>query len=158
MKASDDCLTLIKSFESCALKAYPDPMTKGPPITCGWGATGTGIGLGTVWTQAQADDRLARDVAQFEAIVNKAVTHSMTQGQFDAFVSIVFNVGAGSSQKDGIVRLESGQPSTLLRMFNAGDIGGCETQWTRWVSPGSGLEKGLRRRRMAELELFRRTP
>ena len=158
MKASADCLTLIKSFESCKLDAYPDPKTGGQPFTCGWGATGPDIKLTTMWTQMQADYRLASDVGQFEAVVNKSVTHSMTQGQFDAFVSLVFNIGPGSSQKDGIVRLESGQPSTLLRMFNAGDIGGCETQWMRWCSPGTSVTHGLLRRRQAELELFRRTP
>ena len=79
----------------------------------------------------------------------------MTQGQFDAFCSIIYNVGAGNSNKDGIVRLKSGQPSTLLRAFNAGDIGKTESEWMRWISPGSSVAHGLHDRRMAELELFR---
>jgi len=155
METSEDGIALIKSFEDCELVAYPDPKTGGAPWTIGWGATGDGIGPGIVWTQEQADARLAMDVIEREAVVRKAVTHEMTQGQFDAFVSIVFNVGAGSAYKDGIIRLKSGNPSTLLRKFNAGDIGGCEDQWLLWISPGSSVSNGLLRRRHAELALFR---
>jgi lysozyme len=90
-----------------------------------------------------------------ENIVCKHVTHEMTQGQFDAFVSIIFNVGPGNQWKDGICRLKDGRPSTLLRKFNSGDIGGAETEWVRWISPGSNVERGLLRRRQAELKLFR---
>ena len=155
MKASDKAIQLIKRFEGCDLEAYPDPKTNGEPWTIGFGSTGPGIGPDTVWTQAQADERLMQDIEERERIVEKAVTHQMTQGQFDAFVSIVFNVGAGSSSRDGIVRLKNGNPSTLLRKFNAGDISGAESQWLLWISPGSSVAKGLLRRRMAELELFR---
>jgi len=155
MKTSAQGLDLIKEFEDCKLEAYPDPKTGGDPWTVGWGATGLGIGPGTAWTQEQADSRLIADVAQREALVSQAVTHPMTQGQFDAFVSIVFNVGQGSKTRDGILRLKDGRPSTLLRKFNAGDISGAENEWLKWISPGSNVTKGLLRRRMAELELFR---
>lgn len=155
MQTSQRGVDLIKSFESCRLNAYPDPKTGDDPFTIGWGAIGPGIGPGTIWTQERADARLMADIAVREGIVSAAVTHEMTQGQFDAFVSLVFNVGAGSPYKDGIVRLKNGQPSTLLRKFNAGDIGGCEAQWLLWISPGSSVTKGLLRRRTAELALFR---
>lgn len=155
MKTSQAGYDLIKEFEDCELEAYPDPKTGADPWTVGWGATGLGIGPGTVWTQSQADTRLESDVAQREDLVSMAITHPMTQGQFDAFVSIVFNVGAGSKWKDGILRLKDGRPSTLLRKFNAGDISGAETEWLKWISPGTTVAKGLLRRRMAELELFR---
>lgn len=154
MKTSDAGVSLIKRFESCKLKAYPDPKTGGAPWTCGWGET-EGVTPDTSWTQEEADRKLAESIAKREIIVSKYVTHDMTQGQFDAFVSIIFNVGEGGPFKDGICRLKNGNPSTLLRKFNAGDIGGCETEWTRWVSPGSSVEKGLLRRRLAELSLFR---
>lgn len=155
MKTSPEGIALIKQFEGCHLKAYPDPKTGGDPWTCGWGSTGPDIGPGTVWTQEQADERLMVDIAEAEERVRHYVTHDMTQGQFDAFVSIFFNVGPGSAGRDGIGRLKSGKPSTLLRKFNSGDIGGAEDEWEKWISPGSTVAKGLLRRRLAELELFR---
>lgn len=154
MKTSEAGRDLIKRFESCRLKAYPDPKTGGAPFTCGWGET-HGVTADTWWTQHEADRRLEESIAATEILVSKYVRHEMTQGQFDAFVSIIFNVGAGNQWKDGICRLRDGRPSTLLRKFNEGDIGGCETEWTRWVSPGSSVEHGLLRRRQAELALFR---
>lgn len=154
MKTSQAGIDLIKAFEGCKLKAYPDPKTGGAPFTCGWGET-CGVTADTWWTQDEADRRLMESIAAREILVSKYVAHPTTQGQFDAFVSIIFNVGAGNQYKDGICRLKDGRPSTLLRKFNAGDIGGCEAEWTRWISPGSNVEKGLLRRRMAELKLFR---
>jgi lysozyme len=155
MTPSQQCTDLVKSFENCALKAYPDPLTRSAPWTCGWGST-KNVGPDTVWTQAQADAALVQDLADAAALVNTYVTHPMTQGQYDAFVSIFQNVGPGQvGGRDGIGVLHGGQPSTLLAAFNDGDIGKCETEWLKWISPGSRVSKGLLRRRMAELELFR---
>lgn len=155
MKTSTAGKDLIKQFEGCSLKAYPDPKTGGAPWTCGWGSTSPSIGPDTVWTQAQADARFDEHLPEFEGYVNQYVTVPLTQGQFDALVSIVYNVGPGSKSKDGIIRLKSGQPSTLLRLLNAGDYEAAGNQFLRWVSPGSNVENGLRRRRTAELKLFK---
>lgn len=154
MHTSSIGVDLIKRFESCKLVAYPDPKTGGAPWTVGWGATGPDIKQGTVWSREQADDRLMQDIAEREGLVNGAVKVPMTQGQFDAMVSIVFNVGAGSKTKDGIIRLKDGRPSTLLRKLNAADYDGCADEFLRWVSPGSSVENGLRRRRICERTLF----
>ncbi|MGJ7613943.1 MULTISPECIES: lysozyme [unclassified Variovorax] len=154
MKTSKVGVDLIKRFESCRLVAYPDPKTGGAPWTVGWGATGAGIGPGTIWEQSQADERLMRDIGEREDLVSAAVTVPLTQGQFDAMVSIVFNVGQGSSSRDGIIRLKDGRPSTLLRKLNAGDYAGASLAFDSWVSSGSNVEKGLRRRRTAERAVF----
>lgn len=154
MKTSERGKALIKSFEHCVLKAYPDPKSGGEPWTCGWGTT-RGVTPGTVWTQERADAEFELDIQAAERLVHHYVKHEMTQGQFDAFVSIFQNVGPGSKWKSGIGRLKGGQPSTLLRKFNAGDISGTETEWVKWISPGTNVAKGLLRRRMSELELFR---
>lgn len=145
---------LIKGFESCALRAYPDPKTGGVPWTIGWGATGPGIGPGTVWTQEEADARFLVDLSGFESIVRKAVYVALTDNQFAAMVSIVFNVGPGSSRKDGIVVLKTGAPSTLLRLLNQARYGEAAAQFPRWCSPGTSVTNGLLRRRNAERVLF----
>jgi lysozyme len=151
---SQDGIDLIKSFESCKLKAYPDPKTGGAPWTVGWGATGSDIDSSTVWSQDQADSRLLEDVAKRETIVKNAVEVELTQGQFNATVSIVFNVGSGNSTRDGIIRLKNGNPSTLLKDINNSNFDGAEIEWLKWISPGSSVTAGLLRRRKAELVLF----
>lgn len=154
MKASQRCIYYLKGKEKLALRAYPDPKSKGEPYTCGWGCT-DGVTKDTVWTLQQAEEAFQIAVARAEAQVRRYVKHEMTQGQFDAFVSIFFNVGPGSSDKSGIGRLRDGSPSTLLRKFNQGDIAGAEAEWPKWCSPGSDVERGLRARRYEELAMFR---
>jgi lysozyme len=154
MKTNRVGVDLIKSFEDCRLIAYPDPKTGGDPWTCGWGSTGPDVVQGTVWAQEYADKRFLDDLAVFEKIANDAIKVEVTEDEFSAFVSIVFNVGPGSKYKDGIVRLKDGRPSTLLRKLNAGDKQGAADQFLLWISPGSNVERGLKRRRTAERMLF----
>lgn len=143
-------LALIKQFEGCArrradgrFEAYPDPGTGGDPWTIGWGATGPDVKPGTVWTQAQCDRRLARDVARHAAQVARIIGLApTTQGQFDALVSFHYNTGA-------IGR------ATLTRLHIAGDHDGAAAQFARWVHAGGRVLKGLVRRREAEAALYR---
>lgn len=145
---------LVKPFESLVLKAYPDPKTGGAPWTCGWGCTGADIGPGTVWTEQYAQQRFDQEAERFGAMVDSVVMVPITPWQKAALASILYNVGPGSPLRDGIVRLKSGVPSTLLRLLNAGDYAGCSAQFLAWISPGSNVEKGLRRRRGIEKACF----
>jgi len=63
MTPSSKCIDFIKSFEQCRLTAYmPTPRDR---PTIGWGTTGPDVRMGMTWTQAQADARFARDLADF---------------------------------------------------------------------------------------------
>ena len=154
MKASLECLALIKHFEGCRLRSYPDPGTGARPWTIGWGSTGPEIGPGVVWDQQRADARLAGDVTMRDGDANNAIKVAVTQGQYDAFVSILFNVGHGSPVRDGIVRLKTAYPSTLLRKLNAADYIGARAEFVRWCSPGTNVSAGLLKRRKAEQLLW----
>lgn len=137
-------LALIKSFEGLSLKAYPDPATGGEPITIGYGHTG-GVKLGTVWTQAQADSRLADDVSRFANGVAKLIGDApTTQGQYDAMVSLSYNVGLGNFGS-----------STLLKKHKAGDYAGAAAEFGKWVNAAGKRMNGLVRRREAEAQLYR---
>ncbi|EMY1485274.1 lysozyme, partial [Salmonella enterica subsp. enterica serovar Kisarawe] len=131
----------------CRLKAYPDPKTGGAPWTIGYGWTGKVDGKpvtpDTVIAQETADRLLKTGLVSYERDVSRLVKVKLTQGQFDALVSFVYNLGA---------RAFSG--STLLRKLNAGDYDGAAGEFMRWVSPGTEVEAGLRRRRQAERDLF----
>lgn len=141
---------LIKQFEGCAklrpdgrFEAYPDPGTGGAPWTIGWGATGAGIGPGTVWTEAECDARLEADLARYAAGVVRALGDSpTTQHQFDALVSFHYNTGA-------IAR------ATLTKLHKAGDFAGAAAEFGKWVNAGGRRLAGLVRRREAEAVLYR---
>jgi lysozyme len=152
MKISSNGLAVIKYFESCRLSAYRD--SAGIP-TIGWGHTGSDVRLGMMLSQARADELLVHDVAEHERIVWAAVKVPLTQGQFDALVSFCFNVGPGKKgEKDGLVTLKNGNPSSLLRRVNAGDFDAAMEQFSLWNKAGGAVLKGLVRRRAAECALF----
>lgn len=138
-------IALIHSFEQCRLEAYPDPGSRdGRPWTIGWGSTGPGIAKGVRWTQAQADERFAADLAKFAAKVDAMIGDSpTTQHQFDAMVSLAYNIGTGALQK-----------STVLRLHKAGDYAGAAAAFAMWVRNDGKIMRGLVRRRAAEADLY----
>lgn len=144
MKASKGAVALIKHFEGCRLKAYPDPGSKdGAPWTIGYGHTGKDVVKGLVWTQAQADAALARDVASFSGEVEGLIKVSVTQSQFDALVSFAYNVGISALAG-----------STLLKLLNSDYFSGAARQFERWDKQNGRPMLGLSRRRLAERLLF----
>lgn len=146
---------LIESFEDDRLIAYADPATGGAPWTIGRGHTGADVYPGLRITQAQSDVLFAQDLAaRGENIIN-GLDLDLTQSQFDALVSFVFNVGPGKpGVKDGLIVLRSGQPSTLLKKLRARDYAGAADQFLLWDYANGKKLVGLTRRRRAERALF----
>lgn len=142
MKTSQRGIDLIKSFEGLRLTAYPDPGTGGDPWTIGYGHT-KGVKPGMKITENWAEELLRDDLAEFEAAVNGLVKVRLCQHQFDALVSLVFNIGPGAFSD-----------STLLRLLNAGLYDDAALQFVRWNKGGGKVLSGLTRRRMAERKLF----
>lgn len=142
MKTSESGLEFIKEHEGCVLRAYPDPGTGGEPFTIGVGHTG-GVSPGDVITEEEALELLREDVEEAESAVNRLVSIDLTQNEFDALVSFVFNVGAGNFEK-----------STLRKMLNDGNREGAEQQFQRWNKAAGRVLPGLVKRRHAESSLF----
>ncbi len=147
-------IALIHSFESCKLEAYPDPGSRdGHPWTIGWGSTGPGISKGVRWTQEQCDERFAQDIAnKYGAAVDRLLGDAPTnQNQFDAMVSLTYNIGIGSpvrSKPGGFTR------STVLRKHKAGDYSGAARAFLMWNKNDGKVMRGLTRRRLAESDLY----
>lgn len=145
-------LQIIKDSESCKLRAYPDPKTGGAPWTIGWGHTGPDVRPGLVWTQAQADAALVRDLAGIVRDVNILVAGvPTTQNQFDALVSFAFNAGPDMDH-DG--KAEGLGDSTLLKRHRQGRYAEAAAEFGKWINEGSNVERGLRIRRSKEKALY----
>ncbi len=143
MHTSQKGLDLIKSFEGLRLSAYRCPADI---PTIGYGTT-AGVKMGDTITKERAEELLREDVARFEAQVLRMVKVPLTQGQHDALVSFVYNLGAGNLSN-----------STLLRLLNSGDYKGAAAQFDRWNKAGGKTLAGLVRRRAAERALFEAKP
>lgn len=139
---------LIKSFEQLRLVGYLDAHT--PPIpTIGWGHTGPDVRVGQTITAFEADGLLEQDLAAAELAVFGSVTVPLTDNQFAALVSLVFNDGPGALHDR-----ETGAPTTILRLVNAGDRLGAAKEFPRWDHSGGRELAGLLRRRFTEAALF----
>ena len=132
-------LALIKEFEGVRLKAYLDSVNI---PTIGYGHI-KGVKMGDVCTQAQADKWLQEDTASAVAAVNKAAGYPVNQAQFDAMVSLAFNIGNGAFSS-----------STLVRKLNSSDLVGASNEFPRWNKAGGRVIDGLTRRRAAERDMF----
>jgi lysozyme len=141
MQLSEAGLELIKRSEGFRGRLYMD--VAGFP-TIGYGhrvappeSFAEGIG------EEQAAAILAGDVRQAEEAVGRLVKVALTQGQFDALVDFVFNLGQG--------RLAD---SSLLKDLNAGRYDAAAGQLLRWDHAGGEVNVGLKARREAEFRLW----
>jgi len=139
VKISEKGLSLIKSFEGLRCAAYFDSVGV---LTIGYGHT-SGVKAGDRCLPEEADAWLVEDCAEAEACVNGAVTVPLTQSEFDALVSFVFNLGCGNFRK-----------STLLRHLNESNYDAAELEFRKWDKAGGKVLAGLTNRRLAESRLF----
>lgn len=93
----------IAKYEGCVLRAYRDQRGI---LTIGIGCTGPEAWPGRVIDQATADRLFAdRLDTEFEPGVERALAGSpATQGQFDAFVSLAFNIGVSAVRDSTAMR------------------------------------------------------
>ncbi|OUI81684.1 hypothetical protein HK22_02180 [Gluconobacter sp. DsW_056] len=149
---SNDGLTLIQRFEGLSLKAYKDIAGI---LTIGYGHTGSDVKPGMVISPQQAHELLARDASFASAIVRANVTRELSQGEFDALTSFVFNIGPGRpGVRDGFVWLKNGEHSTLLKLVNFGLPKQAADEILAWNKSNGKSVLGLTRRRQAERKLF----
>ena len=132
-------LALIKKFEGCELEAY---QCSAGVWTIGYGHT-KGVQKGDVWSQNHAEHMLEVELEEFEGYINKYVTVALSQNQFDALVSWVYNLGPANLKS-----------STMLKVLNLGEYEDVPAQMKRWNKAGGKVLEGLIRRREAEACLF----
>ena len=139
MKISTEGKNLIKKFEGCELEAYK---CAAGVWTIGYGHIKT-ASEGMTISQEKADELFNEEIKEYENYVNTAVTVPLSQNQFDAIVSWVFNLGNGNLRA-----------STMLKVINSGDHAGVPAQIKRWNKAGGKVLEGLVRRREAEALLY----
>lgn len=145
MKASANCIALIKQFEGFSAKPYPCPA--GIP-TIGFGSTRYADNIpvkltDSPITEAQAVEILNSTLNEYEAAVARYVQYPINQNQFDALVDFAYNAGA-----------QNLRTSTLLKYINIGNLSAAADEFRKWVFGGGKRLSGLVKRREAERKLF----
>lgn len=146
MKLSISGEAFIKSFESFSPVPYLDQTKK--IWTIGWGHT-DGVNQ---WTpqinRDQGEVLFSEDVEGCEECINEELKTELTQSEFDALVSFIFNEGS-----------ERFLTSTLLAKLRQGDKQGAAKEFARWIYYHDDLKRplvsdGLVNRRAKEKALF----
>lgn len=144
MSLSVDGVNQICNFEGLKLSAYDD----GTGVwTIGYGTTrypnGKRVSEGDRCSLEQAKTYMQHDLKIFERAVNSSVKVPLKQNQFDALVSLTYNIGVGAFKH-----------STLLKKLNSGDYKEAANQFDVWVNAGGKRLQGLVNRRAMEKKLF----
>ena len=144
MSVSNKGVDLICEFEGKRLVAYDDGVGV---WTIGFGTTkypnGVRVKKGDTCTLEQAKEYMRHDLIEFEHTVNSSVKVPLNQNQFDALVSLAYNIGSNAFKS-----------STLVKKLNTGDYQGAADQFNVWVNAGGKRMQGLVNRRDREKLLF----
>ena len=132
-------VALIQKFEGCELEAYKCPAHV---WTIGYGHT-KGVVEGMKITKEEAEQMLVDELHEYENYINKYVNVALSQNQFDALVSWVYNLGPANLTA-----------STMLKVLNDGKYEEVPYQMKRWNKAGGKVLDGLVRRREAEALLY----
>jgi lysozyme len=136
---------LIREFEGCKLEAY---LCSASVATIGWGSTfyadGTPVKLGDTITQDEADKLFKLTLVSYVKCVAKQLKTKVSQNQFDAMVSLCYNIGCGNFKKSSVLSKTNANPNdpTITNSF------------LLWNKASGKIVKGLTRRREAEGILF----
>lgn len=145
MKTSSNGIDLIKRFEGFSSKPYLCPADV---WTIGYGSTrlldGSSVTKDTPnVTYDQGTKLLEKTLEKFELAVDAAVHVAVNQNQYDALVSLCYNIGAGNFSN-----------STLVRLLNAGNSTKAAGEFLRWNKVKGKPITGLTKRREEEMKLF----
>jgi GH24 family phage-related lysozyme (muramidase) len=145
-------LKLIKEFEGSHLEAYPDPLSGGDPWTIGYGTIrygdGRKVAKGDRINAIEADMLLRQEVDRIAAKLRDTVPYwkEMADQQKCALVSFAYNLGSGFYGTEGF--------ETISRELREKDWAAVPAALLLYRNPGTNVEAGLKRRRIAEGNLW----
>ena len=142
METSERGIALIKQFEGCRLTAYK-PVPTERYWTIGYGHYGADVKPGQTITQTRAEVLLVKDIKPIEQMLNR-MNVNFRQGQFDALVSWIYNLGAGNFNNSTLKKyiMQRRQDELIT------------DQLVKWVNSCGKPLLGLKKRRVAEANLW----
>ena len=139
---SSRMVDIIKTYESFSPRAIR--LEGENDYTIGYGHCGSDVHAGDTMTEAEATELFERDLKVFENAVKSAVKVKITQSQFDALVSLSYNIGTGAFAD-----------SDTVKALNEGKVGHAAVDIPSWRrGMGYQILPGLEKRRQTELEFF----
>lgn len=132
-------LSFIKRFETLQLRVYDDGFGY---RTVGYGHR-TELPLGHKITELEAINLLRMDIRAHEGPLKLMHKTRLYQREYDAVVSLVFNIGTGAFAK-----------STIRKLLEEGNYRAAADEFPKWNKVRGKVVAGLVRRRAEEREIF----
>ena len=126
-------IAVHEGYREAAYRPVP-----GDVPTIGFGTT-AGVQMGDRIEPVQALVRKLADVQQFEGALKRCVRVPLHQHEYDAFLSLAYNIGSGAFCG-----------STLVRLLNQGQYAEACAQISRWTKFRGQDLPGLVKRRAEE--------
>ncbi len=152
MNISQEGITLIKHYEGCPKDKDGNAVSyrcAANKATIGYGSLklidGSPVQDNMSISMQEAEDLLAHELIEYEGYINDMVNVQLSQNQFDALVSWVFNLGPNNLRS-----------STLLKVLNSTHVDWADIpyQIQRWNKVNGKVSEGLVKRRKSEALLF----
>lgn len=101
---------MIKTWEGCRLRAYRCPAGV---LTIGYGHTGPDVSEGQLITREEAETLFEQDIQTFANRVSRIIRRQdLKQSQFDALVSLAYNIGSEGLRRSTLLRLVEQDPES----------------------------------------------
>lgn len=145
-KISNDGILQIKKFEGYSEIPYKCPASV---VAIGYGSTtyedGKPVSLSDPpITKKAANVLFLKKIRKLEKQVNRLLKTNISQNQFDALVSLTYNIGIGSFKKSNLLKLVNLNP-------NDPEIA---VEFLKWTKVKGKVQKGLENRRIVEIDLY----
>lgn len=146
LKTSDNGIVLIKQHEGFSRVPYECPAAV---VAIGYGSTTYENGKQVLLsdppiTEAAADRLFRKKISKYEKWVNKLVKTDINQNQFDALVSLSYNIGFGSIKRSRLLKLVNQNPNDPQIAI----------EFLKWRKANGKVTKGLETRRQKEVQLY----
>jgi lysozyme len=143
VRTSDKGIDFIKSKEGFSATAYKDSVGV---LTIGYGHI-LGVKEGDITTEEDADALLRAELVHYENAVDRYVTTPLAQSEYDALVSLAYNIGIGNFSQSSVVKfLNKGEKSKAADAFLLWSKGKVKGELT--------ILPGLKNRRVEERDMF----
>lgn len=139
MKTSSAGIALIEKWEQFRAEPYRDT---GGVLTQGFGHTRTVTANSQAITMKNARELLMQDIDIVEHYINS--NFKLRQCQFDALVSLLFNIGTGKFSRIKLFKNLKEKPDSKY----------ISDEWIEFRNAGEKYLRGLLRRRLDELQLY----
>lgn len=145
----DSTVNFVAQREGFEATAYPDYSQYSIGYGSGKMPDGRSVRPGDTITEPEARKLLRAMLIDYATVVQSSVTSTINQNQFDALVSLCYNIGKAGFLRSSVLKRVNENPNNFEEI---------EASFKMWNTAGGAVNPGLVKRRQAEADLYKKSP